>query len=86
MDGVHIGDFGSANDAIDAQITLVCGSFTDTDRFIGELNVHGIGIDLRVNGNRADIEFFTGSDYADGDFAAISYQKFFEHVVSALKG
>ena len=79
MDGVHVGDFRRADDAVDAQIAFVGGGFADADGFIGELDVHGVAVRLGINGHRADIQFLAGANDAHGDFSAVGYQNFFEH-------
>ncbi len=81
MDGVHVGDFRRADDAVDAQVALAAGRFADADGFVGQLDVHGVGIRLGINGHRADVQFLAGADDADGDFSAIGYQNFFKHAV-----
>ena len=80
MDGIHIGDFRRADDAVDAQVTFVAGGFADADGFVGQLDVHGICVRLRIDGHGADIQFLAGADDADGNFSAVGYQNFFEHV------
>jgi len=46
------------------------------------LNVHGIGIRLRINGDGTDVQFFASADDPNGDFTAIGDQDFFEHGLS----
>src|SRR5262249_7273922 len=42
MNRVNVADLGRAHDSINSQITLKAGRRTDTDRFIGQLNVQRI--------------------------------------------
>ena len=79
MDGVHIGNFRGADDAVDAQIAFAAGCLADANGFISHLHMHGIGIDFRIDRHRADIHFLAGTNDADGDFAAIGHQNFFKH-------
>ena len=79
VDGVHIGDFGGADDPVNPQIALRGGRFADADGFIRHLHVHGIGIRLRIDRHGADVQFLAGPDDADGDFAAIGDQNLLKH-------
>jgi hypothetical protein len=79
VDGIDISDFGGANDAIDAQIALRRGSFTDADGFVGHVNVHRIGVSLGIDGYGSDVEFLARADDADGDFTAIGDEDLLEH-------
>jgi hypothetical protein len=76
MDGVDIGNFGGADDAVDAQVAFAAGGLADADGFVGHLDVHGIGVHLRIDRDRADVQLLAGADDADGDFAAIGNQNF----------
>ena len=79
VDGIDVGDFGGADQAVDAEVALLGGTFTNTDGFIGHLDVHGVGVGLGVDGDGADVELLARADDADGDFAAVSDQDFLEH-------
>ena len=46
------------------------------------LDVHGIGVHLRINRHGADVQFLAGADDADGNFSAIGDQNFFKHGLS----
>jgi len=83
MDGVNVGDFRRADDAIDFEITLGAGAGADADGFIGELHVHGIDVRFGVDGDAFDVEFLTGADDSQGDFAAIGYEDFAKHVLNS---
>ena len=82
MDGVDVGDFRRADDAVDAEVAFVAGGFADADGFVGQLDVHGIGVRLRINRDGADVQFLAGADDADGDFSAVGDQNFFKHGLS----
>ena len=43
------------------------------------LDVHRVGIRLRIDGHRADVQFLAGADDADGNFPAVGYQNFLKH-------
>ncbi len=79
VDGIDIRDLGRADDAVNAQVTLVAGGLADTDRFIRKLHVHRVGIHVRIDRHRADVQLLASADDADGNFSAIGYQDFFKH-------
>src|SRR5207253_11105276 len=53
--------------------------FTDANRFIRYLDVHRIGIRIRVDRHRPNVQLLAGTDNANGDLATVSDQDFFEH-------
>jgi len=67
MNRVHVRDFRRADDAVNPQITVRRGGLADANGFIGQLNVHGIGVRFRINGDGADVQFFAGADDPNGD-------------------
>jgi hypothetical protein len=79
MDGIDVGDFGSADNAIDSQITIRAWTFTDTYSLIGQLYVHRVGVCLRIHRHRFDVQLATGSNDANCDFASVGNQDFLEH-------
>ena len=50
---------------------------------VGELNVQGVLVGVRVDGDRLDAELLTGTDDANGDFAAIGDEDSLEHDVAS---
>src|SRR6476469_8026494 len=80
MNRVNIADLGRAHDPIDFQITFKAGRRTDTDRFIGELDVQRIDVCLRIDRESANAEFLAGANYPQRDLSAISNENFLEHV------
>jgi hypothetical protein len=80
MNGIDVGYFRGADDSIDSEVAFVRGGFSDANGFISELDVHGIGIRLGIDGNRSDVELFASPNDPDGNFSAISYKNFFEHL------
>jgi len=79
VDGVHIGDFGGADDAVNAQVTFGGRGFADADGLIGQLHMHGVDVGLGIDGHGFDIQFLAGPNDPDGDFAAIGYKNFLKH-------
>ena len=50
---------------------------------VGELNVQGVLVGVRIDGDRLDAELLTGTDDANGDFAAIGDEDSLEHDVAS---
>jgi len=46
-------------------------------RFVGEADVKGGAIALRIDSDRHDVHFAARTDDAHGDLAAVGYQYFF---------
>src|SRR5581483_4222442 len=53
VNGVDVRDFRGAHQPVNAQVTVAAGGLADADGFVGHLNVHGAGILLRIDGDRA---------------------------------
>src|SRR6267378_1028592 len=77
--GIDISYFCRTYDAINAEIAFACRGFTDTDRLVRQLHMHGIRVRLRINRYRANIQFLARTNDADSNFPAISYQEFLKH-------
>jgi hypothetical protein len=82
MNGIHVSNLSSADDSADLQIALTTRAWSDANSLVSEVNVHGVDVSLRINSNCFDIEFFAGSDDADGDFTTVSDENFFKHGTS----
>ena len=79
MDGVDVGNFGGADEAVDSEVAFERGRFADANGFVGHLGVHGVSVGFGVDGDGANVEFSAGSNDAHGDFAAVGDQNFFKH-------
>src|SRR5579871_1361926 len=79
MDGVRAGDVGGADDVGRVEIAVFGGRRADADRLIRPVDMQGIGIGGRVDGDGLDAQLFARADDADGDLAAIGNQNLFEH-------
>ncbi len=79
MDGLGIGHFGRRDDGRNVQIALGGGRRADADRFVGQLDVLGLGVGLGMDGDGRDAQFAAGAQDAQGDFAAVGDQNFLEH-------
>ena len=57
------------------------GRGTDADAFVGEADVHGVGVGSRMHGDGRDAEILAGAQDAEGDFAAVRDEDFLNHFV-----
>ena len=76
---MRIGDFGRADDGRNVQIALAGRCRPDAYRFVGQLDVLGLGVGLGMNGHGLDAHFPAGALDAQGDFAAVCNKNFFKH-------
>ena len=74
MDGLDVGDLGGGDHAGDVQVAVGAGGLTDADGAVGDFEVGGVAVGLRVDGDCLDIEFLARPDDAQGDLAAVGYQ------------
>ena len=81
MDGVHVGDFGRADHRRNIEIALRQLRRADADGFIGKTHVQRVAVGFAVDGDRADAQFFAGTDHPQGNFSAIGDQDFLEHAL-----
>jgi hypothetical protein len=79
MDGIHVGDLSRADDAAHLEVTLRARIRANADGLIREMDVHGVSVCLRINGDGFDIEFLARTDDPEGNFATVGYEDFFEH-------
>ena len=80
MNGVHVADFRSTNNAIGPQIAVRALRPANADGFVSELDVQRLHVRFGVNGQRLDAQFATGADNAKGDFTAVGDEDFLNHV------
>ncbi len=79
VDGVGAGDLAGGEQRGNIEIGLPRRRRADAHRFVGQLDVHGFGVDGRVDGDRGDSQLLRGAQDSQGDFAAIGDQDFLEH-------
>ena len=79
MDGVDVGDFGRADDAIGAQVAVGALGAADADGLVGQLHVERLDVGLGIDRQGLDAQFAAGADDAKGDFAAISDEDLLNH-------
>ncbi len=79
MNRICASDFSSSNDAIRLQVAILARTWPDANRFISELDVHGIDIRFGIDGHGFHSEFATSTNDSQGDLATVCYQDSFEH-------
>ncbi|RMN69225.1 hypothetical protein ALQ54_05717 [Pseudomonas syringae] len=73
------GHFGSRNDRRNVQVGQIGRCRTDADGFVCQAQVHQLAICGGVYSDGLDAQFFTGTQDAQGNFAAVGDQNFFQH-------
>ena len=79
MDGINVGNLRCANDAVALEITFIAGTGPNTDRLISHLDMHGVGVGLRIDCDGANIQLAAGAHDTHGNLPTISYKNLFEH-------
>ena len=80
--GMHsfgTGDFTCGNNGGNIEITVFGRWWPDADTFVGQLDVHGIGVGGGMHRNSLDAKLAAGTQYAKCNFAAICDEDFFKH-------
>ena len=73
------GDLGRGDDRRDLQVRLGGRGRTDAHRFVGERQVHQLAVGGGVYRHRLDPQLLACAKDAQGDFAAVGDQHFFQH-------
>ena len=81
MNRVRAGDRRRRQDRGNIEIAVARGRRPDADAFVGQAHMHGVGIRRRMHGDRMDAHLAAGAMDAQGDFAPIGDENFFEHEV-----
>ena len=79
VDRLDVGDLGRGDDPGDVQVAVGAGGLADADRPVGQLQVGGVAVGLRVDGDRLDAQLLAGPDDPQGDLAAVGDQDSLEH-------
>jgi len=79
VNGFCICDFSGADDGRNVQVAFFGGGWANTDRFIGQFDVLGIGVSGGVHRHGFDAQFPAGPQNAQGDFASVGDQDFSKH-------
>ena len=79
MNRFGVGDFCSRNDLVDLEVTLGTLRAAHTVGFVGECDVHRIGVRLAVHSDRLNSHFATGANDAERYLATIGNQNLLKH-------
>ena len=79
MDGLHVADFGGADDVLDQQVTAGGLGRTDADGFAGELQIVRAAVRLTADGHRFDSHLAAGAENPESDLASIGDQDALKH-------
>ena len=82
MDGFGAALLARGDNLLDDKVAFSCRRGTNRDGGIRHLDVQGILVGLRIDGDRFDSQSARGLDDPAGDFAAIGNQDTLEHAVS----
>ena len=79
MDRIHIADFRRGDDLVNLQVAVDAASRSDAVSFVGECDVHRIGVRFAVDGNRLNSHFATGANDAKGNLTTVGNQNLLKH-------
>ena len=79
MHRVGAGDLAGREQRGNVEIAVPGGRRADADAFVGEPDVHGVGVGGRMHGNRRNAELLAGAQHPERDLAAICDQDLVEH-------
>lgn len=80
MDRLGAGRQRGFDDSLCLQVAFRHRCGADADRFVGERDMGGAGLDLGVDGDDADAQAARGACDAAGDFAPVGDQEAIEHL------
>lgn len=79
MQGFGSARFGHFDNFVDVEVALRGRGGPQMISFLGEFDVKGAAVYVRVDGHGDDSHFAAGPDDTDGDLAAVGDQNFFKH-------
>ena len=79
MHGLRAGLFAGFDDLLGDEVALRSGRRADVDRLIRHLDMHGIAVGVRIDGDGGNAHLPRRLDHPAGDLAAIGDQDFLEH-------
>jgi hypothetical protein len=77
MDGIGPGPPRRINDRINPQVAFARRARPNRVRFVGEADMKGGTVAVRIDGHGGDVHFAARTDDAHRDLAAVGYQYFF---------
>ena len=79
MNGFRPGNFTRRDDGGNVEITVAGRRWSDAHAFVGQPDVHRIGVGGRMHSHRLDAELAAGAQHAKGNFAPIGDEDLVEH-------
>src|SRR5690554_2789366 len=79
VDGLGVGDFGRRYQRRNVQIAQRGRGRADAHRLVGELDVLGLGVGLRMHGDGTDAELAAGTQDAESDLPPVGNENLLEH-------
>src|SRR5262245_6913016 len=84
MDGLDVGDFGSADDAWDVKVALGRRRRSDADGFVGQIEVGRAAVRLAEHRDHFNAQVAAGADHPQRDLATVAYEDALEHRPTCL--
>src|SRR5580704_6872819 len=84
MHGFGAGDLASGDQCGNVEIALSRRWRADTHAFVGELDVHGVGVGRRMHGDGRNAQFLAGAQHTQGDLTAIRDQDLVKHPLYSM--
>ena len=79
VDRLDVGDLGGGDEPGDVQVAVGARRLADADRAVGQLQVGGVAVGLRVDGDDLDAQLLAGADDPQRDLAAVGHQDPLKH-------
>jgi len=85
MHRIGAGDLACREQARNVEVALGGRGRTDAHAFVGETNVHGVGVGGRMHGDGGDAEFLARALDAQCNLSPVGDQDFVEHSLRGLR-
>jgi hypothetical protein len=79
MHGIGAGDLAGRQQRRHVEIAVAGRRRADADAFVGEPDMHGVGVGGGMHRDRQDAELLAGAQHPQRDLAAIGDEDFVEH-------
>jgi hypothetical protein len=85
VDRVGVDDLGGGNDVGDVEVGFGRRRWADAHGFVGQSDVHRVGVRGRVHGDGLDAHFVAGAVNAERDLAAVGDEQLVDFHIAALQ-
>ena len=79
MDRLDVGHLGGGDEPRDVQVAVGAGGLADADGPVGQSEVGGVAVGLRVDRDHLDAQLLAGADDPQGDLATVGHQDPLKH-------